>query len=272
MGDKSTVNPSPPTFESDEAADKALKAISSMDTLEQFNLFATVIQLYKNGGLTQLELQKLQNIYVTELERTTLLVTNIIPSKGQYKGMQMLRIALKETEQHTILNKLDKTYKDTMDALHTLHTRQHDTEIENNQPHSKMASQNDSVAMPSCTGSSDCLVSFTLDEPYADKKRVNRDDHSDSTTTIEKCFGNGITTSSDDNNNGNNKNDASAITVHVAEQKQKKQQQPPHTFEINIQVHTFDGAHLATNPETSSVFVSNHHTSLLTLDQKVILK
>ena len=212
-----------------------------------------MIQLYKNGGLTQLELQKLQNIYVTELERTTLLVTNIIPSKGQYKGMQMLRIALEETEQHAILNKLDKVYKDTMDALHT---RQHDTD----QPHLKTASQNDSVAAPSCTGSSSRLVSCTPDKlSYADKDGVNRDDHSDSTTAMAKYFGNaGTTTSSNDDNNGNNKNDASAITVHVAEQKYKKQQQPPHTIEINIQVHTSDSAHLATIPETSFRQRSSH--------------
>jgi len=154
-----------------------------MDTLEQFNLFPTVIQLYQNDGLTLLELQKLQNNYITEIERTNLLLTSIIPSKGQYKGMQMLRIALKETEQHAILNKLDKTYKATMDELHT---RQHNAELENDQWPQRKISQNDSLATSSC--SSDCLMSTTPGKlSHVDKDGVYGDDHSDSATTIEKC-------------------------------------------------------------------------------------
>ena len=220
----SSANPSAvkPTFESNEAADKALKEISSMDTLVQLNLFETVIRLYNDDGLTQLELQKLQNNYIVELERKTLLLTDIIPGKGHFNGMQMLRRALKETEQHTILSVLDKAYKNAMD---TLNTRLHDPELGYDQPHQK-TSHDDSVAVAAATCSSDCLLSTSTELSLdANKDGVCRDGP---TTARERCtFDNGVYDAGD---NG----DASAIPIYVPEQQQQQQQS---TIEINIQVH-----------------------------------
>ena len=99
----------------DQAADKALKSIS-VNFVEQLNLFETTLHLYTMDGLTTLEREKLQNIYITELERKQYLMTIVIPSKGPYKGMTMLRRALKETGQHEILNSLEKAYEN---AVHT---------------------------------------------------------------------------------------------------------------------------------------------------------
>ncbi|XP_065897987.1 uncharacterized protein [Dysidea avara] len=104
-------------FKSDAAADKALKQISTIEILEQINLFETVLQLYSIGALTRLENEKLQNNYNTELTRKSLLVTSIIPGKGCYKGMRYLRRALKKTGQCVLLDKLDKAYEDAVDVL-----------------------------------------------------------------------------------------------------------------------------------------------------------
>ncbi|XP_065900271.1 uncharacterized protein [Dysidea avara] len=106
-------------FISDVAADKALKQISPMDMLEQLNLFETIVQLYSIDGLTPLENEELQNNYVPELHRKSLLLTSIIPGKGHYKGMQMLRRSLKKTGQRAILSKLDKAYEKAVDTLKT---------------------------------------------------------------------------------------------------------------------------------------------------------
>ena len=99
----------------DQAADKALKSVSA-SFVERLNLFDTTLHLYTMDGLTSLEREKLQSIYVTELERKQYLMTIVIPSKGPYKGMTMLRRALKETRQHEILNILEKAYEN---AVHT---------------------------------------------------------------------------------------------------------------------------------------------------------
>ena len=104
-------------YKSDAAADKALKQISTIEILEQINLFETVLQLYSIGALTRLENEKLLNNYLTELTRKSLLVTSIIPGKGCYKGMRYLRRALKKTGQSVLLDKLDKAYEDAVDVL-----------------------------------------------------------------------------------------------------------------------------------------------------------
>jgi len=104
-------------FKSDLAADKALKQISTIEILEQINLFETVLQLYSIGALTRLENEKLQNNYITELTRKSLLVTSIIPGKGCYRGMRYFRRALKKTGQCTLLYKLDRAYEDAVDKL-----------------------------------------------------------------------------------------------------------------------------------------------------------
>ena len=106
----------------DQAADKALKSVST-NLIEQLNLFDTTLHLYTMDGLTSLEREKLQNIYVTELERKQYLMTIVIPGKGPYKGMTMLRRALKETGQHEILKILEQAYEN---AVHTNITEKSD--------------------------------------------------------------------------------------------------------------------------------------------------
>ena len=102
-------------FKSNSAADKALRKIS-VDLIEQLNLFETTIHLHKISGLTALETGKLSNAHDTELERKHYLVTSVIPSKGYFKGMRLLRKALKESKQTELLNKLDKAYEGAVDA------------------------------------------------------------------------------------------------------------------------------------------------------------
>ena len=97
----------------DQAADKALKSVS-VNFVEQLNLFDTTLHLFKMGGLTPLEVQKLQNNYVTELERKQYLMTVVIPSKGHYKGMALLKQALKQTEQIEILSILEKEFENAV--------------------------------------------------------------------------------------------------------------------------------------------------------------
>jgi len=111
------ASPAHRKYKSDAAADKALKQISTIEILEQINLFETVLLLYSIGALTRLEIEKLQNNYSTELTRKSLLVTSIIPGKGCYKGMRYLRRALKKTGQCVLLDKLDKAYEDAVDVL-----------------------------------------------------------------------------------------------------------------------------------------------------------
>ena len=100
----------------DQAADKALKSVSA-NFVEQLNLFDTTLHLYAMNGLAALERERLQNIYITELERKHYLMTIIIPSKGSYKGMIMLRQALKETGQNEILDTLEKAYENAVHAI-----------------------------------------------------------------------------------------------------------------------------------------------------------
>lgn len=102
---------------SDLAADKALKRICTIDLLRQLNLFETIMQLYSLEGLTPLEKENLDNQHNAELERKSYLLTNVIPSKGNYKGMQLLRQALKQTEQYEILRVLEKAYEDAVSAI-----------------------------------------------------------------------------------------------------------------------------------------------------------
>ena len=103
--------------DSDLAAAKALKRITTMDVLHQLNLTETVVCLYSSEGLTTLELERLNNYHNTEIERKNYLLTSVIPSKGPYKGMQLLQKALQQTGQHEILNRLNKAYEDAVNAL-----------------------------------------------------------------------------------------------------------------------------------------------------------
>ena len=103
-------------FKSDRAADKALKR-TSVSLVEQLDLFDTTLHLHAMNGLTALETEKLGNHHETKLERKWYLLTNIIPSKGQYKGMKMLMRALRETEQLDVLSLLEKTYNEEVDAI-----------------------------------------------------------------------------------------------------------------------------------------------------------
>ena len=102
-------------FKSNSAADKALRKIS-VDLIEQLNLFETRVHLHKISGLTPLEMEKLSNSHDTERERKHYLVTDVIPSKGHYKGMRLLRKALKGSKQDELLNMLDKAYEGAVDA------------------------------------------------------------------------------------------------------------------------------------------------------------
>ena len=101
-------------FKSNAAADKALKKIS-VDLVQQLNLSDTTLHLHAMNGLTPLETEKLQNGYITELERKQYLVTTIMPSKGLYKGMRLLRRALKQSGQAEVFNSLEKAYEAAVD-------------------------------------------------------------------------------------------------------------------------------------------------------------
>ena len=103
-------------FKSDAAADKALKSVS-LDLVQQLNLFDTTLHLHAINGLTPLEVEKLGNCYSTELERKQYLVTTVIPSKGAYRGMRLLRRALKQSQQHEIFSTLEKAYEGAVDAV-----------------------------------------------------------------------------------------------------------------------------------------------------------
>lgn len=106
-------------IESEEAAGKALKKIST-ELVQQLNLPETILHLYAMDGLTSLEREKLNNVYVTELERKHYLVMTVIPSKGNYTGMELLKQALKESEQSYLFDALEKAYKEAVDALITM--------------------------------------------------------------------------------------------------------------------------------------------------------
>ena len=96
-------------IKSDRAADKALRRIS-VHLVKELNLFETTLHLYAMDGLTPSEMERLRNHCETELEKRLYLVTTVIPSKGQYKGMKLLMRALRQTKQYEILSFLEKTY------------------------------------------------------------------------------------------------------------------------------------------------------------------
>ena len=104
-----------PTSKSDGAAEKALREIT-VKLVEQLDLFNTTNHLHSMGGLTPLEMQKLQNTAVTELERKQYLVTIVIPSKGHYEGMRLLSQVLKQSEQDELLSILENVYENTVEA------------------------------------------------------------------------------------------------------------------------------------------------------------
>ena len=98
------------------AAYKALRK-ASVVLIEQLNLFETSLPLYAINGLTLLELQKLGHSYTTEPERKQYLVTTIIPSKGYYRGMMLLRRALKKSNQFDLHNSLKNAYDEAVNIL-----------------------------------------------------------------------------------------------------------------------------------------------------------
>lgn len=104
-------------IESDLAADRALRRIATVEVLRQLNLFETILHLYSMGQITDMEKEILENIYNPELQRKYHLLTTVIPSRGRFKGMQLLQQALKKSEQYELLNILDKAYEDALDAI-----------------------------------------------------------------------------------------------------------------------------------------------------------
>ena len=138
-----------------------------MDMLEQLNLFETIVQLYSIDGLTRLENEELHNHHVPEIRRKSLLLTSIIPGKGHYKGMRMLRRSLKKTGQHAILNKLNKAYEKAVDALIANNLQLHHSSSEASMTNSVMTANSSDV---------DC-ISITSQELNADlfyRGRVSR--------------------------------------------------------------------------------------------------
>ena len=104
-------------MESNLAADRALRRITTVEVLRQLNLFETILHLYSMGQITDLEKQTLENIYNPELQRKYYLLTNVIPSRGWFRGMQLLQQALKQSEQFELLNILDKAYEDAVNSI-----------------------------------------------------------------------------------------------------------------------------------------------------------
>lgn len=133
----------------DQAADKALKSVSE-NFVERLSLFDTTLHLYTMDGLTSLEREKLQNIYVTELERKQYLMTIVIPSKGPYKGMTMLRKALKETGQKEILSILEEAYEN---AVHTKTAEKSDESEASHPIQASVSGCYDSHPTPVCSAS-----------------------------------------------------------------------------------------------------------------------
>ena len=88
-----------------------------MELIEQLNLFDTTVHLHKIEGLTQWEMEELSNPHNIELERKKYLVTSVLPSKGHYRGMRLLRRALKESKQDELLNILEKAYEGAVDEV-----------------------------------------------------------------------------------------------------------------------------------------------------------
>ena len=103
-------------FKSNLAADKALRRTSTV-LVEQLNLFETTLHLHEIDGLTTLEMEKLRHSHTTELERKQYLVTGVIPGKGYYRGMTLLRRALKKSKQFDLYNCLDKAYEEAVNGV-----------------------------------------------------------------------------------------------------------------------------------------------------------
>ena len=108
-------NRSKQKIKSDSAADKALKGTLSR-LVEQLNLFETTLHLQSMDALTRVEVEKLSNSFITESERKQYLLTTVMPSKGYYRGMRLLRRALKQSNQFELVNALEKAYEDVVDA------------------------------------------------------------------------------------------------------------------------------------------------------------
>ena len=105
------------SMESDLAADRALRTLATVEVLRQLNLFETMLQLYSVGEISALEKEVLENFYNPELQRKNYLLTNVIPSRGHFRGMQLLQQALKQSEQFEILNLLERAYKDAVTTI-----------------------------------------------------------------------------------------------------------------------------------------------------------
>ena len=103
-------------FKSDPAADKALKR-TTLCLVDQLNLFETTLHLQSMDALTRVEAEKLGNSFITESERKQYLLTTVIPSKGYYRGMKLLKRALKQSNQFEIVNTLEKAYEVAVDAV-----------------------------------------------------------------------------------------------------------------------------------------------------------
>ena len=102
------------SIESDLAADRALRRITTVEVLRQLNLFETMLHLYSVGEISALEKEILENFYNPELQRKNYLLTNVIPSRGHFRGMQLLQQALKQSEQFEILKLLERAYEEAM--------------------------------------------------------------------------------------------------------------------------------------------------------------
>jgi len=219
-------------FQSDRAADKALKQISSVDILQQLDLFETVINLYSMDGLSPIELQQLRNEHVVELHRKSLLLTNIIPGKGNYTGMQLLRRVLKKTGQRLILNTLDKAYEDAVDVLiaKNLNIHQGPPPWLNVRSWGDHSSRNtprvDSVATTASYTSVRCasITSENLSLNVCKDETVHEDkpSHGDFTPARSSSM-----SSSDD--------DSGDIVILDTTEPVEQQQQPSNSFDINIQ-------------------------------------
>ena len=105
-------------FKSYLAADKALRRTSTV-LVEQLNLFETTLHLHEIDGLTTLEMEKLRHLQTTELEQKQYLETGVIPSKGHYRGMTLLRRALKKSKQFDLYNCLDKAYEEAVNGVNS---------------------------------------------------------------------------------------------------------------------------------------------------------
>ena len=99
------------------AAYKVLRK-TSVVLIEQLNLFEMTVHLHHIDGLTPLELEKLTHSLTTELERKQYLVTTVIPSRGYYKGMMLLRRVLKKSKQFDLYKSLKLAYDEAVNPVY----------------------------------------------------------------------------------------------------------------------------------------------------------